>query len=349
MRIVRVIHGWVLLVGLITGPASAADDPAIATIGHDLIHEKDVTSSDPEAFRHVDDEYERGLHQLQMKYAQTRYELLRKQLDRLLDRRALELEAAQRKVDPDMLMNKLQVPSVSDEEARAFYDQNRDRIQKPYDEVAPQVLQYLQKQRRESATRRFYDDLRARHDIIGTLPPFRAPVAAVGPSRGATAASVTIVEFADFQCPFCKRAEESLRTIMERHPSDVRLVFRNLPLTQIHPYALLAAEAGVCAERQRKFWEMHDAMYADQSALDAKSLLETALRLGLNGPTFSACLQDASTPHFLDQDFSAARDLGLTGTPYFFINGRPLDGDVPLDSFESIIDQELQRGAPKAG
>jgi protein-disulfide isomerase len=113
-------------------------------------------------------------------------------------------------------------------------------------------------------------------------------------------------------------------------------------LTQIHPNAKLAAEAAICADRQGKFWEMHDAMYEDQSALNLDSLKSTATRLGLNADRFSTCIADGSASGSLDLDAKAAAELGLAGTPYFFINGRPIDGDVPIEKFESIIKDELQ-------
>lgn len=171
----------------------------------------------------------------------------------------------------------------------------------------------------------------------------------MGPARGPGTAPVTIVEFGDFQCPYCKEAESSLHTVLAEHPRDVRVVFRNLPLTQIHPNARIAAEASICADRQGKFWEMHDAMYADQSALNANALERTAQRLGLNGDRFAACLTDGSTSQALDLDAKAAEELGLEGTPYFFINGRPLDGNVPVEKFESVIADELHRAAHDRG
>jgi protein-disulfide isomerase len=157
------------------------------------------------------------------------------------------------------------------------------------------------------------------------------------------------VEFADFQCPYCKRAESSLHAVLKQYPRDVRIVFRNLPLTQIHPQAESAAEAAVCADRQGKFWEMHDAMYADQSALSIEALKDTAKQLGLNLGQFSACLSGGTPAAALDADAKAAEELGLSGTPYFFINGRPVDGNVPLEKFQSIIAEELHAGASDRG
>jgi protein-disulfide isomerase len=120
-------------------------------------------------------------------------------------------------------------------------------------------------------------------------------------------------------------------------------------LTQIHPNAKVAAAAAVCAGRQGRFWEMHDAMYADQSALNSDALKRTATRLGLDSGNFASCLTDDSTSRALADDAEAAQALGLSGTPYFFINGRPIDGNVPIETFESVIADELHRSAGNPG
>jgi protein-disulfide isomerase len=134
-----------------------------------------------------------------------------------------------------------------------------------------------------------------------------------------------------------------LHTLMTKHPDDVRIVFRHMPLPNVHPYAKIAAKAGVCADRQGMFWSMHDAMYKDQAALSEDGLKDTAKRLGLDLDGFSACLSDPSTQETVDFDANAAEQLGIGGTPYFFINGRPIYGSVPEDQFETIISDELKR------
>src|SRR5262249_4034811 len=184
-----------------------------------------------------------------------------------LDRRALELEAQARHTTPGDLLAGIRGAAVFDEEARAYYEANKKRTTQTFDQVQPQITQYLATQHNATATRDFYYDLRARHGIKLTLAPYRVQVAATGPARGQAQAPVTIIEFADFQCPYCQQAEEVLRTVMANHGDAVRLVFRNLPLSNVHPNATIAAIAGVCADRQGKFWDMHDAMFTDQKAL----------------------------------------------------------------------------------
>lgn len=342
--------GFMIGFGGVCGPASAGvDQGVIGFIGSERIAEATVVRSDQAAFDELQRNYDTEQHQLEFKYAKARYDLLRRQLDKQLDAAALDLEAKARGVTTHDILVELKPIAPGEAETRAFYEENKDRIREPYDTIVPKVREYLAEQRNQAATRSFYDGLRAKHGIKSVLGPYRVAVAANGPARGPASAPVTIVEFGDFQCPYCKKAESSVQTVLEQHPHDVRIVFRNLPLTQIHPNAKVAAEAAVCAERQGKFWEMHDAMYADQSALTADALKATAKRLGLNPERFSTCLGDGASAAALDADAKAAAELGLSGTPYFFINGRPIDGNVPLENFESIIAEELKSGARDRG
>lgn len=330
--------------------AAARDSDTIGVIGQGRITEADVIAADKSEFDDLSSSHTLELHHLQLQFAKSRHKLLQKRLDIILDQKAVEMEAKARGVGSDAVLAELKLVVPSEDEAHAFYEANKDRIKAPYEQVAPKVHEYLATQVNETAARKFYDGLRARHGIRSTLGPYRESVAAQGPARGQKNAPVTIVEFGDFQCPYCKEAESSLRAILTKYPQDVRIVFRNLPLTQIHPNAKLAAEAAVCADRQGKFWEIHDAMYDDQSALSLESLNQTATRLGLNTDRFAACLADGSTSSSLDADAQAAQELGLDGTPSFFINGRPLEGNVPVEKFESVISDELRRasGAPQS-
>lgn len=328
---------------------SAPERNIAGMIGPKRVTEADVVAANPADFERLQNDYERELHQVEMKFAKSRHDLLQQDLDQLLDRTALEMEAKSRGVGTDQVLADLKSVVPTEEEIHAFYEANKGRVQQPYESVAAKIREYLAGQDKLAATRRFYDDLRAQHGIGSTLAPYRVAVAASGPVRGQSAAPVTIVEFGDFQCPYCKQAESSLRTIMSRYPQQVRLVFRNFPLTQLHPDAQVAAVAAICADRQGKFWQMHDAMYDDQKALKPDALKSTARRLGLDGDRFSACLADRSAGQSLDIDAKAALDLGLDGTPYFFINGRPVSGNVPLEKFESVIADELQRAAHDRG
>lgn len=339
-------------VGLADGQASPSaaqtgapvDETAVVgMIGNRRVTEGEVIAQAKDQFQQGQDELDREVRQLQVNYEQARHDMLQQQLDKLLDRRALEMAAKARHLSPDAVLANAKVPLVTDAEVRAFYDANRARTTLTFEQLAPRIRAYLASEHNETAMRRFYDGLRAKYGIHSELAPFREDVAATGPVRGNPHAPVTIVEFGDFQCPYCKQAEPTLRAILTKYRNDVRLVFRELPLTQLHPNAMTAAEAGVCADRQGKFWPMHDRMYADQNALDIDGLKATAKRLGLNADRFAACMSDTATARQIETDMQAAGALGIGGTPYFFVNGRPLNGSVPPEKFDTVISEELGR------
>jgi predicted DsbA family dithiol-disulfide isomerase len=281
---------------------------------------------------------------LQLRYEQAYHDLLAAQLDKRLDQRALELEAAARHVKSEVILAEIKVPIVTDAEVQALYQASKDRIGQSFDAVAGPIREYLTSQHNEQASRAFYDELRRRHGIKSLLGPYRISLAATGPVRGKSTASVTIVEFGDFQCPYCRQAESVLADLLRKYPDDVRLVFRQLPLTDLHPNAMVAAEAAVCAEQQGKFWEMHDAMYGDQDSLTAPQLTATAEHLGVDKDRFSECLKDeGQTRTELGADMEAAANIGAATTPYFLIDGRPVIGLMPEADFEKIVKEELSQ------
>ena len=178
------------------------------------------------------------------------------------------------------------------------------------------------------------------------LPVIRVEVSTQGaPVRGAADAPVTLVEFSDFECPFCKQAQPTLKQLLERYPGKVRIAYRDFPLESIHPQARRAAEAARCAHDQGKFWEYHDALFTASPKLSADDLKRYATEVGLDGTKFDACVAGGSHKAAVQQDLDEGKELGITGTPAFFINGRPLSGAQPLEAFTKVIDDELTRVA----
>ena len=173
-------------------------------------------------------------------------------------------------------------------------------------------------------------------------PPRLAVSAGDDPSRGPADAPIRIVEFSDFQCPFCARATPVLKQVEERYAGKLRRVFRDLPLTSIHKEAAGAAEAGSCANEQGKFWELHDALFAENANLLPAEIKRTAARLGIDSEAFAACLDSGRHRAEWQQDAAEAAGYGLTGTPAFFVNGRLLSGAQPLEAFAKVIDEELE-------
>jgi protein-disulfide isomerase len=170
---------------------------------------------------------------------------------------------------------------------------------------------------------------------------FRVPLSSA-PIKGSDSAQVTIVEFSDFQCPFCSRVNPTLKQVEDKYGDKVRVVFRNFPLLQIHPNAAKAAEAASCAADQGKFWEMHDKLFANQQKLAVEDLKVHATDLGLKADVFNQCLDSGQKEAEWKKDMNEGTSYGLTGTPAFFINGRLISGAQPLEAFTAIIDEELE-------
>ncbi|SEM70368.1 Protein-disulfide isomerase [Stigmatella aurantiaca] len=179
-------------------------------------------------------------------------------------------------------------------------------------------------------------------------PPAAAPQAATvrkvdvpndSPSFGPKDAKVTIVEWSDFECPFCSRVTPTLSKIKETYGKDVRVVFRHQPLP-FHANAKLAAEASMAANEQGKFWEYHDKLFANQKALDRASLEKYAQELKLDVSKFKAALDSGKFRAKVEADATAGSAVGANGTPTFFINGRQLVGAQPFEAFKTAIDEE---------
>jgi protein-disulfide isomerase len=162
------------------------------------------------------------------------------------------------------------------------------------------------------------------------------------PVKGPATAPVTLIEFSDFQCPFCSRVNPTLKEIEEQYKGKIKIAFRNLPLP-FHDKAHLAAEAALAANEQGKFWPMHDKLFANQQALDRPALDKYAQDLGLNMSKFKAALDSGKFKDKVDQDAKEGAAIGATGTPTFFINGTRLVGAQPADKFKSVIDAELKK------
>jgi protein-disulfide isomerase len=184
------------------------------------------------------------------------------------------------------------------------------------------------------------DRLREAAKVEILIEPPRVQIAANGPSRGPEAAKVTIVEFSDFQCPFCKRVTPTLEAIAERYPNDVRIVYRNFPLRN-HTRATPAAEAALCAEEQGKFWPYHDLLFANPRALEDSHFSSYAEQLELDKEAFEACYQEGRFRDQVARDLAEGRAAGVTGTPAFFVNGMMLSGAQPKEAFFELIDAEL--------
>jgi protein-disulfide isomerase len=194
----------------------------------------------------------------------------------------------------------------------------------------------------------FLAELRARiPSSIALLPPRVAVDVAGSPSRGPADAPVTIVEFSEFQCPFCRRVLPTLRAVEDRYRGRIRLVFRHFPLAR-HKDAPKAAEAAECARDQGRFWEMHDRLFENAERLGVADLKRHARAVGLDGPAFDGCLDSGRHEGRWRRDLADAESYGTSGTPLFFVNGRLVSGAQPFAVFARVIEEEL-RGTAGGG
>jgi protein-disulfide isomerase len=236
---------------------------------------------------------------------------------------------------------------VADTDVRNFYVQNSERMQgRSFEQMSGAIQQYLEQQQQNAAKQELIAELRKAGPPVRVAmdaPRSTVPVNADDPSQGKADAPVTIVEFSDFQCPFCLRVMPTLKDLRSKYGDKVRLVWKDFPLTQIHPQAFVAAQAGNCAREQGKFWEYHDKLFANQSALQPDSLKKYAADAGLDTAKFNQCLDSSKYEARIEDALAAGNRLGISSTPTVYVNGRMINGAQPIEVFESVIDEELSR------
>ena len=237
------------------------------------------------------------------------------------------------------------LPAPSDADILKVFEENKARMPpgSTVESMREQIIGFLQKDKGREIAMKLFDELKAKSNYQLLLEEPRVVVEAKGPARGPEGAKITIVEFSDFECPFCSKAEDSVNQVMEKYAGKVRLVFRHFPLS-FHPHAPKAAEAAACAADQGKFWEMHKQLFANQKALSIDELKQHAAAVGLEKGKFDECLDSGKNKALVEADTKACSDVGVTGTPAFFINGKLLSGALPASEFEKVIDAELKKG-----
>jgi len=257
-------------------------------------------------------------------------------------------KAAGQSVDVFVTKSMKRLPAVSEADIAQFYEQNlKDRAPgRTLDQLRGDIKSYLESRRRQQARAMLVDELKAKSGanvkVMLDPPRYVVPTTGADPVRGNASAPVTIIEFSDYQCPFCARVNPTLAKIRETYGDRVKIVFKDYPLPN-HPQAPKAAEAARCAGDQQKYWEMHDAMFANQRALEVPSLKQTARAIGLNGAAFDQCLDSGKWQATIRAGSALGDEMGVNSTPTLYVNGRVVLGAVPFDNFKTIIDEELAR------
>ena len=269
-----------------------------------------------------------------MRMLQDLYDTRKRTLDIVIGELLVEREASARGTSRDELLAQ-ELPSrtlpVTDDDIRQIYEQNRNAFpNQTLEQMEPQIQAFLEQQRPLQALHAYMGELRrAADDVRVELEPPRTTIEtdANDPAFGSRNATVEIVEFSDFQCPFCQRLNGTLEQLKTDYGDDVRLVFKDYPLPN-HAQAFKAAEAGNCAHEQGKFWELHDVMFSNQSELEVADLKRHAGELGLDQASFDTCLDSGRFAAAVSGDLRLGQGVGVSSTPTVFINGRAVMGAV---------------------
>lgn len=237
------------------------------------------------------------------------------------------------------------VPAPSDADIEAFYNTRKSPDAPPLEAVRDQVVQAINAEKSEAVFGEMLAELRATASVERRLPDVRPPAielaAAHSPWTGSSDAKVQVVEFSDFECPYCSRAADTLNQLKDKYAGQpVQFVFRHFPLS-FHPNARPAAEYAQCAHEQEKFWPMHDAIFAAQRELSVDKLKELATQVGLDAAKLDECL--AKVGPIVEGDVKTGGDAGVGGTPSFYINGQTFDGNPTVAGLSEAIDAELAR------
>ncbi len=222
--------------------------------------------------------------------------------------------------------------------------QYRNRLAQDDNQARQQVVQALQQQQQVALSEELRKELFAAAGVEILLDPPRVDVKITKdtPVRGPSDAPIVLVEYTDYQCPYCSRVQPTITALLERYEGQIKHVFKDLPLP-IHAEAELAGQAAHCAGDQGKFWELHDWLFANQRAINIEAMSTAAGQIGMDTDLFRACIDQGTHAETVRADAMEARSFGITGTPGFLINGRVLTGAQPIEAFEKVIDEELTR------
>lgn len=323
-----------LIPALLAGAAMAQD---LATSGKDLGVVAEVNGDKLTA---ADLDQQEGGKLLQARYAY--YEAQRKALDELIDQHLLQQQARKEGVTVDQLLDREVKSKIksdpSEDELRIYYEGLE--TDKSFDEVKDKIRGHIHDVRVNKAKAAYLADLRKQAKIVVELqPPAAAVDVANSPVRGNKNAPVMLVEFADYQCPYCQKIHPDLGKLQKEFGDNLAVVYKDYPLP-MHSNATKAAEAARCAGDQGKFWEYHDLLFADKK-LEPSDLKQQAVALKLDSDKFDKCLDNGLEAGAVEKDAAEGKRLGLTGTPSFFVNGHFFSGALTYAALRDMVAQQL--------
>jgi protein-disulfide isomerase len=324
------------------GAPAPGPDAVLASVGDEKITMADVRARSGDL-----------LNQLETQYQIAKSRIVRTALDSILLEKTLtaEMKRTGKTVD-ELVATEAGADGLTptDADVVAWYQSNQARLgARPIESVRPQILELLRTEKRKAAEKKLQSRLNTERKVTVAFEPYRLQFDnEKAPTLGKADAPITLVEFSDFQCPFCQAAAPTLKQVEQKFGDKVRIVYRQYPIASLHPFAFKAAEASLCANDQGKFWELHDTMFQDQKKLTVSDLKQSARRLGLDGKKFDACLDAGRYVEQVQNDQKEGQRAGVNGTPAMFINGVYVEGGaVPFSTLELLIQKELARG--KAG
>lgn len=315
-----------------TSPAvSSQPAGAAAVVNGETITMADLDSSAKKQLQRVDTEI---------------YQIKKRVLDDLVEQKLIEGAAKKKGLSAEKFLAEevdSKVAAPTDEEVKAIYESSKDKSGKTFDEVKNQIADYLKQNKRARAKAELIAGLKKDASVKVNIEPPRVEIDVKNlPSIGDKDAKVTLVEFSDYQCPFCKRVRPTIWRIMDEYKGKIRYVFGDFPLS-FHKDAKKASEAARCAGDQGKYFEFNRKIFDNQSAIGIDDLKKYAKELQLNTKDFDKCLDSGKTAKVVEESIQLGSSVGVSGTPAYFINGIMLSGALPYESFKEIIDTELGR------
>lgn len=267
-------------------------------------------------------------------------------LQDLIQEKLLAKEAEKRKMSVDELLkveveDKVEAPSQ--QELESFYSIAKERFNNaPLEQVKDQLVQQIKGTKKNSLYSKFLSQLKegTKVEILMQRPRIEVSVDDDA-SKGPATAPITLIEFSDFQCPFCKRARATVQQILDTYKDKVHYVFRDFPLS-FHKNAQKDAESAECAGEQGKYWEYNTLLWEKQGSQEVDQLKQYAKDMGLNANKFNECLDSGKFAKEIEKDESDGAAVGVTGTPAYFINGIFISGAQPFEKFQAVIDSELE-------
>ena len=309
-----------------------AEDPAVATVGDEVI-----TESQLEALVGT------SLVSLRQQIYDTRVAKLEEEIFRRLLAKAAADEGVSEAEYLEIHVDR-KVGEPDEGEIVKLMTQFRNRLAEDDAQARAQIVQALKDRDKQVLSEELRGELFAQAGVKILLEPPRVEftVAEGTPSRGASDAPVVMIEYTDYQCPYCTRIQPTLNELVERYEGKLLHVFKNLPLP-MHAEAPLAAVSALCAQDQGKFWELHDWLFVNQRSLNRESIIAEAENLELDTGVFASCIDGGKYAARVKAETAEAHSYGITGTPGFLINGRVVTGARPIEMFAEIIDDELER------